>query len=52
MFIRGTPADVADPNRCFQDNYLDAYLDVILKTDPVNTSLIFSCGMGAVRSKS
>jgi hypothetical protein len=31
---------------------LDAYLNVIKSTDPMHTSLIFSCGMGAVRSQS
>jgi len=34
----------------FQDNYLDAYLDVIRETDPTKTALVFSCGMGAVRT--
>lgn len=33
-----------------QDNYLDAYVRVIEGTDPFKTSLIFSCGMGAVRT--
>lgn len=33
-----------------QDNYLDAYLQVVKKTDPLKTSLVFSCGMGAVRT--
>ncbi|KAK0205042.1 inositol hexakisphosphate-domain-containing protein [Desarmillaria ectypa] len=32
------------------DNYLDAYLHVIKQTDPLRTSLVFSCGMGAVRT--
>ncbi|KAL1753037.1 inositol hexakisphosphate-domain-containing protein [Schizophyllum commune] len=32
------------------DNYLDAYLRVITQTDPTKTSLVFSCGMGAVRT--
>ncbi|KAK0194057.1 inositol hexakisphosphate-domain-containing protein, partial [Armillaria mellea] len=32
------------------DNYLDAYLRVIQQTDPLRTSLVFSCGMGAVRT--
>ncbi|KAG6919205.1 hypothetical protein DXG01_008503 [Tephrocybe rancida] len=32
------------------DNYLDAYLQVIRETDPLKTSLVFSCGMGAVRT--
>ncbi|KAG6837385.1 hypothetical protein H0H93_010544 [Arthromyces matolae] len=32
------------------DNYLDAYLRVIRETDPLKTSLVFSCGMGAVRT--
>ncbi|THH21421.1 hypothetical protein EW146_g157 [Bondarzewia mesenterica] len=38
------------PNRPIEDNYLDAYLQVIKKTDPLQTSLVFSCGMGAVRT--
>jgi len=33
-----------------QDNYLDAYLRVIRETDPTETALVFSCGMGAVRT--
>ena len=33
-----------------QDNYLDAYLRVIRDTDPSKTALVFSCGMGAVRT--
>ncbi|KAJ2917438.1 hypothetical protein MD484_g2994, partial [Candolleomyces efflorescens] len=38
------------PDRNIEDNYLDAYLDVIRSTDPTKTSLVFSCGMGAVRT--
>ncbi|KAL0572602.1 hypothetical protein V5O48_009363 [Marasmius crinis-equi] len=38
------------PDRPIEDNYLDAYLNVILETDPLKTSLVFSCGMGAVRT--
>ncbi|KIY62129.1 hypothetical protein CYLTODRAFT_494858 [Cylindrobasidium torrendii FP15055 ss-10] len=38
------------PDRPIEDNYLDAYLSVIKDTDPVKTSLVFSCGMGAVRT--
>jgi hypothetical protein len=33
-----------------QNNYLDAYLRVIKNTDPVRSALVFSCGMGAVRT--
>lgn len=33
-----------------QDNYLDAYLRVIKDADPVRSALVFSCGMGAVRT--
>jgi len=33
-----------------QDNYLDAYVRVIRATDPLRTALVFSCGMGAVRT--
>ncbi|KAG7451357.1 uncharacterized protein BT62DRAFT_942232 [Guyanagaster necrorhizus] len=38
------------PDRPIEDNYLDAYLRVIKQTDPLRTSLVFSCGMGAVRT--
>jgi hypothetical protein len=33
-----------------QDNYLDAYLRVIRDTDPQESALVFSCGMGAGRT--
>jgi Inositol hexakisphosphate len=33
-----------------QDNYLDAYVQVIRATDPLRTALVFSCGMGTVRT--
>ena len=29
---------------------MDAYLQVIKDADPLHTSLVFSCGMGAVRT--
>ncbi|KAF5366650.1 hypothetical protein D9615_010603 [Tricholomella constricta] len=38
------------PDRPIEDNYLDAYVRVIRETDPLRTSLVFSCGMGAVRT--
>ncbi|KJA26349.1 hypothetical protein HYPSUDRAFT_36651 [Hypholoma sublateritium FD-334 SS-4] len=38
------------PDRPIEDNYLDAYLRVIRDTDPAKTALVFSCGMGAVRT--
>jgi hypothetical protein len=38
------------PNRPIEDNYLDAYLRLIKPTSPLKTSLVFSCGMGAVRT--
>ncbi|KAJ6545040.1 inositol hexakisphosphate-domain-containing protein [Mycena vulgaris] len=38
------------PDRPIEDNYLDAYLHVIRATDPLRTALVFSCGMGAVRT--
>ncbi|CAK5269481.1 unnamed protein product [Mycena citricolor] len=39
------------PDRPIEDsNYLDAYLRVIRTCDPRSTSLVFSCGMGAVRT--
>jgi Inositol hexakisphosphate len=33
-----------------KDNYVDAYLRIIKNADPLRTSLVFSCGMGAVRT--
>ncbi|KAF8577784.1 hypothetical protein K439DRAFT_1417887 [Ramaria rubella] len=38
--------------RLIEDNYLDAYLRVLLdhSADPSVSSLLFSCGMGAVRT--
>ena len=33
-----------------KDNYLDAYLRVIKDADPIRSALVFSCGMGAVRT--
>lgn len=38
------------PDRPIEDNYLDAYVRVVRDTDPLKTSLVFSCGMGAVRT--
>ncbi|CAL1716907.1 unnamed protein product [Somion occarium] len=38
------------PDRPIEDNYLDAYLRVIKWTDPLQTALVFNCGMGAVRT--
>ncbi|KLO17434.1 hypothetical protein SCHPADRAFT_900700 [Schizopora paradoxa] len=38
------------PDRPIEDNYLDAYVRVIKECDPLKTSLVFSCGMGAVRT--
>lgn len=38
------------PDRPIEDNYLDAYLRVIKSTDPTISSLVFTCGMGAVRT--
>ncbi|KAL0953289.1 hypothetical protein HGRIS_004538 [Hohenbuehelia grisea] len=38
------------PDRPIEDNYLDAYLRVIKELDPQRTALVFSCGMGAVRT--
>ncbi|THU84968.1 hypothetical protein K435DRAFT_783557 [Dendrothele bispora CBS 962.96] len=38
------------PDRPIEDSYLDAYLRVIKSADPLHTSLVFSCGMGAVRT--
>ncbi|PFH53133.1 hypothetical protein AMATHDRAFT_138191 [Amanita thiersii Skay4041] len=38
------------PDRPIEDNYLDAYVHVIRDLDPLRTALVFSCGMGAVRT--
>ncbi|KAF9000645.1 inositol hexakisphosphate-domain-containing protein [Cyathus striatus] len=38
------------PDRPIEDNYLDAYVRVIKTLDPTKTALVFSCGMGAVRT--
>lgn len=38
------------PDRPIEDNYLDAYLRFIKPTSPLKTSLVFSCGMGAIRT--
>ncbi|EIN10058.1 hypothetical protein PUNSTDRAFT_125979 [Punctularia strigosozonata HHB-11173 SS5] len=38
------------PDRPIEDNYLDAYVRVISNTDPLRSALVFSCGMGAVRT--
>ncbi|EJU05109.1 hypothetical protein DACRYDRAFT_93438 [Dacryopinax primogenitus] len=38
------------PDRAIEDNYLDAYAAIIHDVDPVKTSLLFSCGMGVVRT--
>ncbi|KAG8764126.1 hypothetical protein FRC11_004614 [Ceratobasidium sp. 423] len=38
------------PDRAIEDNYLDAYLNVIKAVDPLETALVFHCGMGAVRT--
>ncbi|KIM67616.1 hypothetical protein SCLCIDRAFT_1210267 [Scleroderma citrinum Foug A] len=38
------------PYRPIEDNYLDAYLRVVKNTDPLRSALVFSCGMGAVRT--
>ncbi|KAH6913140.1 inositol hexakisphosphate-domain-containing protein [Coprinopsis sp. MPI-PUGE-AT-0042] len=38
------------PDRAIEDNYLDAYYAIIKSLDPTETSLVFSCGMGAVRT--
>ncbi|KAG6332100.1 hypothetical protein ID866_6987 [Astraeus odoratus] len=34
----------------YNDNYLDAYLRVIKDADPLRSALVFSCGVGAVRT--
>lgn len=37
-------------DRPIEDNYLDAYVDVLKDVDPFTTSLVFNDGMGAVRA--
>ncbi|KAH7106320.1 inositol hexakisphosphate-domain-containing protein [Auriculariales sp. MPI-PUGE-AT-0066] len=37
-------------SRRIEDNYLDSYVRVIQDMDPLTTSLVFSCGAGAVRT--
>lgn len=37
-------------DRPIEDNYLDAYVDVLRDVDPLTTSLVFNDGMGAVRA--
>ncbi|KAK2460946.1 hypothetical protein APHAL10511_007416 [Amanita phalloides] len=38
------------PDRPIENNYLDAYVRVIRNLDPLRTALVFTCGMGAVRT--
>jgi hypothetical protein len=38
------------PARPIEDNYLDAYVRVIRNLDPLRSALVFTCGMGAVRT--
>ena len=38
------------PETPIEDNYLDAYVTVLQKADPLTTSLVFNCGMGVVRT--
>ncbi|KAG8953141.1 hypothetical protein FRC04_003089 [Tulasnella sp. 424] len=38
------------PDRPIENNYLDAFLDVMKTTDPTETPLVFSCGAGIVRT--
>ncbi|TIC33606.1 hypothetical protein E3Q10_00674 [Wallemia mellicola] len=38
------------PETPLEDNYLDAYLRVMKDSDPRETNIIFSCGMGVVRT--
>lgn len=37
-------------SRPIEDNYLDAYLQVLKTVSPVTTPIVFHCGMGAVRT--
>ncbi|PPQ89323.1 hypothetical protein CVT25_003160 [Psilocybe cyanescens] len=46
-----TPSSIPiSPDRPVEDNYLDAYLRVIRDSHPTKTALMFSCGMGGVRT--
>ncbi|KAL7424934.1 hypothetical protein Q5752_000621 [Cryptotrichosporon argae] len=38
------------PDRPIEDNYLDAYASRLRDVEPLNTSLVFNCGMGVVRT--
>jgi len=38
------------PDRPIEDNYLDAYVSVMKRVDPLRTPIVFNCGMGAVRT--
>ncbi|TIA73209.1 hypothetical protein E3P81_00237 [Wallemia ichthyophaga] len=38
------------PETPIEDNYLDAYVNVMKDSDPRETNIIFSCGMGVVRT--
>ncbi|ORY34932.1 inositol hexakisphosphate-domain-containing protein [Naematelia encephala] len=38
------------PDTPIEDNYLDTYVSVLRGVDPLNTSLVFNCGMGVVRT--
>lgn len=40
------------PDTPIEDNYLDAYVQVLREVNDDRTSLIFNCGMGVVRSTS
>lgn len=38
------------PTRPIEDNYLDAYVNVLKTVSPTTTPIVFHCGMGAVRT--
>jgi hypothetical protein len=38
------------PDRGIEDNYLDAYLRIILQTSPTDSALVFSSGTGATQT--
>ncbi|ELU40403.1 hypothetical protein AG1IA_05558 [Rhizoctonia solani AG-1 IA] len=51
LTILSQPSIPITPDRAIEDNYLDAYLNVIKSVDPLETALVFHCGMGAVRTR-
>ncbi|KAG8865965.1 hypothetical protein FRC20_009226 [Serendipita sp. 405] len=54
MKVEGWPVEYhripITTTRPIEDNYLDAYLEVLKSASPTTTPIVFSCGMGAVRT--